>query len=403
VEREGRIGGWTARLGAMFPAERRGTEMVRELEHRIRERENVTVFTRAELVEKSGSVGDFSVRLRVRETESISLNVGAIVVATGFDAYAPRDGEFGFGQDSVVTLPEFKHMLDAGEGPLTWNGKPVRTATYIYCVGSRQGEEVENPNRFCSRYCCTATCHAALTASRRDKTVRQYHLYRDMRTYGKYELVFEAAAREGSVFVRWDPADPPTVSREDGRLLVRVKDRLLGGEELEIPSDLVVLVTGMVPRENASLVNALKLPVGGDGFFNEIHPKLRPVETVVDGVFIAGAAQGPKTVAESVASSLAAVAKSGALLMRGYVDLEPFVAEVDPLRCTWCEKCTEACPYGAIERVSADGRQVARVIPSLCKGGGACVPVCPDDAIALKGYTDEQVLAMLDASLKEVV
>jgi heterodisulfide reductase subunit A len=85
------------------------------------------------------------------------------------------------------------------------------------------------------------------------------------------------------------------------------------------------------------------------------------------------------------------------------VDLEPFVAEVDPLRCTWCEKCTEACPYGAIERVSADGRQVARVIPSLCKGGGACVPVCPDDAIALKGYTDEQVLAMLDASLKEVV
>ncbi len=403
AEREERIGGWTARLGAMFPAERRGTEMVQELERRILERENVTLFTRAEVVEKSGSVGDFSVRLRVRETESIALNVGAIVVTTGFDAYAPSDGEFGFGQDGVVTLPEFKRMLDEGEGPLARNGKPVRTATYIYCVGSRQNEEAESPNRFCSRYCCTATCHAALVASRRDKNVRQYHLFRDMRTYGKYELVYEAAARKGSVFVRWDPADPPAVSRVDGHLVVRVKDRLLGGEALEIPSDLVVLVTGMVPRENASLVNALKLPVGGDGFFNEIHPKLRPVETVVDGVFIAGAAQGPKTLAESVASSLAAVSKSAALLLKGYVDLEPFVAEVDPLRCTWCEKCTEACPYGAIEKVAADGREVARVIPSLCKGGGACVPVCPEEAIDLLGYSDREIKGMIDALAKEAV
>jgi heterodisulfide reductase subunit A len=403
AEREELIGGWTARFGAMFPADRRGTEMVQKLRRSIQERENVTVFTRAEVVEKSGNVGDFSVRLSVRDTESISLNVGAIVVATGFEAYTPRNGEYGFGQEGVLTLPEFKRMLDEGEGPLTWNGKPVRTATYIYCVGSRQGEEVEKPNRFCSRYCCTAACHAALTASRRDKSVCQYHLFRDMRTYGKYETIYEAAAREGSVFLRWDPADPPSVFREDGRMLVRVKDRLLGGEELEIPSDLVVLVTGMVPRENVSLVNVLKLPVGVDGFFNEIHPKLRPVETVVDGVFIAGTAQGPKTLAESVASSLAAVAKTGALLMKGYVDLEPFVAEVDPLRCTWCGKCTEACPYGAIERIAWKGREVARVNPALCKGGGACVPACPEGAIDLLGYSDREIKGMIDALAKEAV
>ena len=119
----------------------------------------------------------------------------------------------------------------------------------------------------------------------------------------------------------------------------------------------------------------------------------------MDGVFIAGAAQGPKTLAESVASSLAAVSKSAALLLKGYVDLEPFVATVDPGRCVWCDTCTEACPYGAIERVSWEGREVARIIPALCKGGGACVPACPEEAIALEGYTDEQVRAMIDAAL----
>jgi len=165
----------------------------------------------------------------------------------------------------------------------------------------------------------------------------------------------------------------------------------------------VVLVTGMVPRENAKLIDILKLPIGKDGFFNEIHPKLRPVETVIDGVFIAGASQGPKTLAESVASSMAAASKSGALLMKGYIDLEPLIAKIDPERCVWCDACTEVCPYGAIEKVSIKGKEAANVIPALCKGGGACVPVCPENAIDIEGYTDEQILAMIDSLIKEAV
>ena len=404
AEREEKAGGWTAGFGKTFARDRSGSDMIQTLLRQVAQRDNIMLYTRAELTQKTGSVGDFTVELSIAgQEEKVTLNVGAIVVATGVESYQPREGEFGWGLPGVVTLPQYKAMLDAGEELRLGDGRPVRSVAFIYCVGSRQGEEAQSPHRYCSRFCCSAACHAAVVGAQRAAGLHQVHLYRDMRTYGKYETLYEEAQRQGSAFLRWDPSEPPVVELDEGRLLVRVKDHLLGGEELEIPADLVVLVTGMVPRENATLVNALKLPVGGDGFFNEIHPKLRPVETVVDGVFIAGAAQGPKTIAESVSSSLAAVSKSAALLLKGYVDLEPFVAEVDESLCAWCGKCLEACPYEAIEKVAAGGKEVARVIPSLCKGCGACAVPCEANAINVKGYTDEQVLGMIDALLKEAV
>ncbi|MEJ2080025.1 MAG: 4Fe-4S binding protein, partial [Acidobacteriota bacterium] len=239
--------------------------------------------------------------------------------------------------------------------------------------------------------------HTALCAVERSPDLHQFHLLRDRRTYGKYELLYEEACSRGSAFISYADDDPPSVSRANGRLSVAVQDQLLGGESIEIEADLVVLVTGMVPRQNDDLVGVLKLPVGRDGFFNEIHPKLRPVETVVEGVFIAGTAQGPKNLPESVASALSAASKCAGLLMKGYVDLEPFVAEVDAQRCTWCGECVDACPYGAIGPVLIEGRKVAQVDPSLCRGGGACVPVCPENAIDLAGYKDLQVRAMIEA------
>ena len=401
VERSDKAGGWTGRWDKVFPNESRSSELVSRLRDEIQYRENITLFTNAELVGKKGTMGDFTVTVELHQTDSVTLNVGAIIVATGFDTYMPTAGEFGYGQAGVVALPEFKDMVDQSSEALTYRGRPINTIAYIYCVGSRQ-HEGDNPREYCSRYCCTAAVHTALGVGDKFADMNQYHLYRDIRTYGKYEILYERASRKGSVFIRYEEEDPPVVTHTGGILNVTVKDQLLGGEEIEINPDLVVLVTGMVPRENARLVDALKLPIGKDGFFNEIHPKLRPVETVIDGVFIAGAAQGPKTLAESVASGLAAVSKSAALLMKGYVDLEPLIAKVNTDACTWCDKCQEACPYGAIERVNCDGREVAFVIPALCKGGGTCVPVCPADAIEVEGYTDAQITATIDSLLTKV-
>ena len=293
------------------------------------------------------------------------------------------------------------------EGKLEYHGKPLRDVVFIYCVGSRQAatESCPNPNRYCSRYCCTAATYTAVMLHELEietkQTVNQYHLYRDIRTYGNLETVYEEARHSGALFLRWEPDNPPVVEEADGRLSVKVQDTLDGGEEIEIGADLVVLVTGMEPRENDKLNQVLKIPESADGFYKEIHPKLRPVETVIDGVFIAGAAQSPKTMSESVTSALAAVAKTGGLLKKGYVDLEPLVAQVDTDKCIWCGECLKACPYNAIEKVICDDKEVAMVIASLCKGAGPCVPVCPHDAIAIEGFRNDQIIAMIDASLKE--
>ncbi len=358
----------------------------------------------------------------VLDEEAVELEVeaGVIVMATGFDHYEPREGEYGYGQfPEVITLPQLSRLLDP-EGPtggeLRWAGRAVRHVAMIHCVGSRQVEGVDEPmadgkvNDYCSRVCCTATLQAANEIRDRFPHVNVFEFYQDIRAYGKgHEDYYEEACKHGVLFFRYAPDEPPVVEPRGGDeypLVVRVKDLLTYNEELEVSVDLVVLSVGVMPRDISTLVDMTKLPLGVDRFLLEVHPKLRPVETAIEGIVLAGAAQGPMDTTEACAAASAAAAKAAVILSGDYVELHPFVAEVDLSRCEGAGLCAEACEYkGAISLVemNVDGRAVRRaeVNPALCKGCGACVAVCPNRAIDVKGWTLPQFEAMVDALVAE--
>jgi heterodisulfide reductase subunit A len=343
----------------------------------------------------------------------LTIEVGAVVAATGFEHYAPAKGEYGYLRiPQVVTLPDFIRWLsdvEPGQGAPEYDGAPVRTVGFVHCVGSRQADGVNKPqadgkiNEYCSRVCCTAILQAVCELQEKRPDVATIDFYQDIRTYGRgHEDYYERASKGGTVFVRFAADQPPAVSRmkdDAAPVAVRCRDGLTWGEEVEAAVDLVVLGVGMMPTSAEALVGGLKLPVGADRFLQEVHPKLRPVEPSVTGVFLAGAAQGPKDVTETTASASAAAAKAVALLGAGHVDLDPFVAHIDATLCQGHGACVDECPYpGAVEMADyEDGRRRAVVNPALCVGCGACVAVCPERAIDLAGWTLDQYDAMVEA------
>lgn len=402
IEKENRLGGHTAEWGSLFMTDEKGSELTMRIENDLRKYNNVTILTDAEVIGNKGSIGNFELKIRRRPQkeddpmEIIELHVGSIVVATGYDHYLPKQGEYGFGtSEAVITLPEFKQLVDKFTGKsLEFNGKKINNIAYIYCVGSRQGED---ENTYCSRFCCTSVIHTAIEANKKFKGIQNIHLTRGIRTYGKQELLYAESLQMGDLYLQFDEQNLPEIRTEGKKTVVTVKDILSAGREMEMEVDLVVLVTGMMPRADQSIGTLLKLPKGRDRFFNEIHMKLRPVETVIDGVTIAGTCQGPKNISESVNSALSAATKSFSYISKGTLETEPIIAKIDQDACSWCNKCINACPFDAIEQIEMGGRTVASVNPMVCKGCGMCTPVCPVDAINLIGYTSEEIMSMIDA------
>lgn len=346
----------------------------------------------------------------------ISLQVGAIVVATGFRSYEPLPGEFGYGAfPEVVTLPQLIRLLALHEKgqPLVVNGHPVRTVALIHCVGSRQIDGIHTPqpdgnvNDYCSRVCCTATLHVANELRARFPDINVFDFHEDIRTYGRgHEAIYERAGAQMVRFLRYHAEEPPEVMEAPpdagSPLLVRSADALTWGKTVDVPADLVVLAVGIMPNPVEDLAHLLKIAQGTDRFLLEVHPKLRPVETAVPGVVLAGTAQGPMNIQESCAAAAAAAAKVAVLLGQGHVALEPFVAAVDPARCEGTGACVDVCAYeDAIEvrEVVENGRRVRRAVVTAanCAGCGACVAVCPNRAIDVQGWTLDQYDAMVSA------
>lgn len=360
------------------------------------------------------ATGGKGINLEATEPQTWEVQAGAILMATGYSHYEPRRGEYGYGVfPEVITLPQLIRVMDRNGSKgewLEWNGKLVKNIALIHCVGSRQIEGINEPgedgtlNAYCSRVCCTATLQACKEIRERFPQTNILDLYRDIRTYGRgHEDYYEETS--DNLFFRFVPESSPVVeSNADGDghpLIVRVVDQLTYNEEIELPVDLVVLSVGMVPQEIGKLVDTLKLPVGSDRYLLEVHPKLRPVEVAMHGIYLAGTCQGPKDILESCEAASAAASKAAALLSRDYIELDPYVAVVDTERCNGCGLCVEECNYaGAIylEEVEVEGKtaQRATISPSQCKGCGACVAVCPTRAINVKGWRLDQFEAMVD-------
>lgn len=426
VEQGPDLGGRVTALSTLFPTEEDAAALVRRLIEDVRQNPNVKVLTGTVVKAVSGFMGNYDVTVggaaaaadRVspphKEVER-HLTVGTILVATGYDYYQPTDGEYGFRQHpQVITMPDFIALLGRTSGEtLQWQGRPVRRLGFMHCVGSRQIEGVHPPqadgkiNDYCSRVCCTTTLHQALAAKRRFPDLAVFDFHQDIRTYGRgHEDYYRQASQAGVVFFRFHGDELPVVEpgSNGAPLQVRLKDWLSWGEEVVAPLDLLVLAVGMTPRDNQSLIRLLKLPTGADRFLQEVHPKLRPVETAVNGILLAGTAQSPMTIDETLASASAAAAKAAVLLAHDEVELEPFKARVDSEKCIGCGLCFAECAYeGALLRENGDreGQPItrAKVNPGLCVGCGACVPVCPTRAIDLQGWTLDQFEAMVDGLL----
>lgn len=328
--------------------------------------------------------------------EIIDITVGSVLMATGFDPYTPAYGEFDYAtSDNVITLPQFKRMIDTQFDKLVYNGKEIKNIAYIYCVGSRQ---TDGENTYCSRNCCTSTIHAAVTAKKKFNNITNYHFNRGLRTYGKQEILYADSLRQGDIYLQSYEDGLPTVTTEVRKTIVKINDILTNGREIEVEADLVVLVTGMVPRSDNNTIGSLfKLPKGRDKFYNEVHMKLRPVETVIDGITIAGACQGPKNIAESVNSALSAATKSYSIVSKGELETDPLVATIDPDKCTWCGACEEACPFDAILKIEKGKKVIAEINNTVCKGCGMCAPVCEPDAINLIACSSAEIMSMIDA------
>ena len=356
------------------------------------------------------AVGGKGIDLEAQPRE-IEVHSGVIVLATGYDPYEPLYGEYGYGSfPRILTLQQLIRLLDP-EGP-TGGQIPVDSTArprigFIHCVGARQIEGVNQRQPdgkvkdYCARTCCTGALHAALTIKEHWPQASIVSLYQDIRTYGRgHEEYYEKASEQGVLFIRYDPRHPPKVEKDptgQSALLVRVNDLLSGGLDLELPLDLLVLATGVVPHDISELINMYRCAVGYDSFLLEVHPKLRPVELAVSGVFLAGCCQGPMDITEATGAASAAASKAAALIAQGNVEMDPFIARVDEKRCTGCQTCLTVCPYEAISR-DAETR-VAHVNEALCTGCGTCAATCPSDAIQQFGFTDAQVVSEVRALL----
>ena len=343
---------------------------------------------------------------RNMEPEEIELHVGTIIAATGYDPYDPTEKyEYGYGRyTNVITAMEIERMINAsgptgGHVQKPSDGKEPKRVAFIHCVGSRD-EQIGKS--YCSRVCCMYSMKNAQLCIDHEPDTEVTCYYMDIRSFGKGFEEFYKTSQEkyGIEFIRGRPAE--ILENDDLTLTVRAEDTLLG-KVTEYTYDLVVLSVGLEPPKGSNeLRQTLGLSRTSDGFYMEAHPKLRPVDTLTDGVYIAGVAQGPKDIPDAVAQGSAAASRASIPMAKGEVEIEPITADTDTTVCGACEVCVELCPFGAVSIEGEGADKHAAINVALCKGCGTCVGACPSGAMNQNHFKTEQIMAQIAAALEDV-
>ncbi|MGQ9720766.1 MAG: CoB--CoM heterodisulfide reductase iron-sulfur subunit A family protein [Candidatus Jordarchaeum sp.] len=387
VEKEPDIGGMLNKLHKLYLTNQDVSEILNPVTQSVRNHKNIKLFTSSSVKEVEGCFGDFEVTVSVNGGIE-KIRTGTIVLATGADSFKPF-GMYSYGKhEGIVTQLELEQILKQGKL------KKPEKVVMIQCVGSRGEEGVI----YCSRICCMVAVKNATLIKQLYPDCEVFIIYRDLQTYGKENEEYQSKARElGIRFIEYTPESrPEVIPNGNGKLTVRVYHALLG-ETLNIDGDLVVLSTPMVPHKGGKeIAKILKVPLGSDGFFREAYMEMRSVALGVNGIYVCGAAQGPKSIDESITQAYAAAALSAAPMLLKRVKIPAITAEVDEELCIGCQLCLDICPVHAI--IFEEGKSI--VMEAVCRGCGTCAAACPSKAIAMKGFKDEQILAEVEAALR---
>ncbi len=402
VERQGSLGGNVARVDLTAPYLDSARDLMQSLITRVEEHQRIDVLLRSEVNSLEGFVGNFTATVETIWGDNVSVSqfqVGNVIVATGYKEFdASRVTHYGYGKlPNVITSFEFEKMLRAGRVQIR-DGKAPQYVAIIHCVGSRSKEF----HTYCSRVCCMTALKYAQEVKSAIPNCYVSDVYIDMHAFGKgHEDFYRRGSEAKTLFLMYGKNDHPVIRkagpRDDCDMLIEVNEKL-SGEVIEIPADLVILMVGMEARDDSEAVARLvNISRDKDGWFIESHPKLDPVATTTDGIYIAGACAAPKDIPDSVAQARAAAGRILARTIRGTIDIDAVFAEVDEDKCSGCRICNELCPYSAISYDAEKKR--SSVISALCKACGACVAACPSRAITARHFTDEQIFAQIEGVL----
>jgi heterodisulfide reductase subunit A len=384
VEQSEGLGGNARRLHRTY----RGEDVsayVDELIEAVKSDDRIRIHLNTTIANVSGFIGNFKTEL-ARHSASETIEHGVAILATG--AKEHQTDQYLYGQHpAVVTQLELDRLFKQNDPRLN----AAENVVFIQCVDSRE------PDRpYCSKVCCTHSIKSAVEFKDLNADINVYVLYRDIRTYGRREDIYREARARGVLFFRYDPDHKPTVKANENRVEVIFNDPILE-RHLSVAADLVCLATGIDSNRSMELARQFKVPLDSDGWLQEAHQKLRPVDFANDGVFVCGMAHYPKPIDESIAQARAAASRALTVLAMDRINVGGVVSEIQPELCSGCLGCIEVCPFGAIAFNTE--RKIAEVNPALCKGCGACSAACPSEAVVLKGFNHQQLYAQINSAL----